>query len=269
MNPRRQSNFSTARMSPSVPSWIRSRKRQPLIAVVLRNRDDEPQVRLDHPLFGDVISALDLLCQRHLLSRRQQRMPRRLAQEELERVGRRLERDWGVDRPRRLVVCRGRRSPRSRASRAPGRSTRSRADRAGAVRAPRSVARRAPGRVPRRSRRARRAPRSRAAAPHRRSRGRPRPIAQPAGMRAHDKQRYVESRESHSPAPSDLKPSPSPHPRKERPTVPHESVATVFTSRPGPESPSRRKMRHFRDSRACARQHRPSSLPTAPSTERR
>ena len=90
MNPRRQSNFSTARMSPSVPSWIRSRNGQALVAVVLGDRHDEAEVRLDHPLLGRHVAALDLLGELDFLGRRQQRVPTGLAQEELQRIGRGL-----------------------------------------------------------------------------------------------------------------------------------------------------------------------------------
>ena len=63
-----------------------------LVAVVLRDRDDEAEVRLDHPLLRGSVAALDPLRQLDLLRRRQQLVPAGLAQEELQRVGRRLER---------------------------------------------------------------------------------------------------------------------------------------------------------------------------------
>ena len=59
-------------------------ERQALVAVVLRDRDDEPQVRLDHPLLGPLVAALDLLRELDLLRRGQQRMAAGLAQEELQ-----------------------------------------------------------------------------------------------------------------------------------------------------------------------------------------
>jgi hypothetical protein len=65
-------------------------EREPLVAVVLRDRDDEPQVGLDHPLLRHWISPLDPLRELHLLRRAEQRMACGLTQEELERVGRRL-----------------------------------------------------------------------------------------------------------------------------------------------------------------------------------
>jgi hypothetical protein len=63
-----------------------------LVAVVLRDRDDEAQVGLDHPLLGLHVAALDPLRQLDLLGRRQERVAAGLAQEELERVSGRLER---------------------------------------------------------------------------------------------------------------------------------------------------------------------------------
>ena len=47
LKPLRQSNFSTACMRPRLPSWIRSSKRQAGGLVLLRDRNDEPQVGLD------------------------------------------------------------------------------------------------------------------------------------------------------------------------------------------------------------------------------
>src|SRR5439155_25224830 len=73
---------------------------QALIPVVLGDRDDEPEVRLDHLLLRVTVAPLDPLGEPDLLRRRQQRVPARLAQEELERVRRRLyrrhdRRGWG------------------------------------------------------------------------------------------------------------------------------------------------------------------------------
>ena len=65
-------------------------ERQALIAVVLRDRNDQAQVGLDHPLLRLHVAALDLLRELHLLRCGQQRMAPGLAQEELQRVGRRL-----------------------------------------------------------------------------------------------------------------------------------------------------------------------------------
>src|SRR5205085_4347358 len=61
-------------------------ERQALIAIVLGDRDDQPQVRLDHRLLGLHVAALDLLRELDLLGGVQERMPARLAQEELQRV---------------------------------------------------------------------------------------------------------------------------------------------------------------------------------------
>src|SRR5829696_1408839 len=63
---------------------------QALVPVVLRDRHDEAQVRLDHPLLRLHVAALDPLGELDLLSGGQERVTAGLAQEELERVGRRL-----------------------------------------------------------------------------------------------------------------------------------------------------------------------------------
>ena len=66
-------------------------ERQPLVAVVLGDRDDESQVGLDHPLLRLEVAALDALRELDLLRGGQQLVPTGLAQEELERVRRRLD----------------------------------------------------------------------------------------------------------------------------------------------------------------------------------
>src|SRR5437763_10194772 len=73
---------------------------QTLVAVVLRDRDDEAQVRLDHALLRLAVAPLDALRKLDLLRRREQRMATGFAQEELKRVGRRLVRE--LRRERRL-----------------------------------------------------------------------------------------------------------------------------------------------------------------------
>src|SRR5207248_4038676 len=75
---------------PERPLLDQIEERQALVAVVLRDRDDEAEVRLDHPLLLLLVAALDPLGELDLLRGRQERMAPRLAQEELERVGRRL-----------------------------------------------------------------------------------------------------------------------------------------------------------------------------------
>ena len=65
-------------------------ERQSLVAVVLRNRDDEPKVGLNHRVLRGQIASLDPLCQRHLLGRRQEGVTTGLAQKQLEGIGRRL-----------------------------------------------------------------------------------------------------------------------------------------------------------------------------------
>ncbi len=75
-------------------------EREALVAVVLRDRDDEPEVRLDHPLLRVHVAALDPLRELDLLRRGQQLVPAGLAEEQLQRVRGRLdgsrERDDGL-----------------------------------------------------------------------------------------------------------------------------------------------------------------------------
>ena len=95
-------------------------ERQALVAVVLGDRDDEAQVRLDHLLLRLHVAALDLLGELDLLRRGQQRVPAGLAQEELQRVGGRLERrrrpEAGEGRGLALARPRAARSPAPRTS---------------------------------------------------------------------------------------------------------------------------------------------------------
>ena len=56
--------------------------------VLLRDRDDEPQVRVDHAVLGGEVAALDALGEVDLLGRRQQPVAADLVEEELQRVGR-------------------------------------------------------------------------------------------------------------------------------------------------------------------------------------
>jgi hypothetical protein len=62
-----------------------------MAAVPLRDRDDEAQVRVDHPLLGSRVAALDALRERDLLRCGQQRVAADLGQEQLQRVGGRRE----------------------------------------------------------------------------------------------------------------------------------------------------------------------------------
>jgi hypothetical protein len=77
-------------------------ERQALVAVVLGDRDDETQVGLDHPLLRLHVAALDLLRELDLLGRGQQLVPAGLAEEELQCIGRGLDRR-GRRRRRRLL----------------------------------------------------------------------------------------------------------------------------------------------------------------------
>jgi hypothetical protein len=57
--------------------------------VALRDRDHQAEVRVDHPLLGLVVAALDPLGELDLLLLRQQRPASGLVEEELQRIGRR------------------------------------------------------------------------------------------------------------------------------------------------------------------------------------
>jgi hypothetical protein len=61
-------------------------QRQLVTLVLLGERDDQPQVRVDHPLLGLEVPALDALGQLDLLVGGQQRVAAHVAQEQLERV---------------------------------------------------------------------------------------------------------------------------------------------------------------------------------------
>ena len=78
-------------------------ERQALVAVALRDRDDEAEVRLDHLLLRAVVAALDALRELDLLRRGEQVDPADVLQEELQRVGRDLARRLG----RRLLLFLG------------------------------------------------------------------------------------------------------------------------------------------------------------------
>ena len=66
-------------------------EREALVAVVLRYRDDESEVRLDHALLRIHVAALDPFRELDLLRRGKQLVPARLAEEQLQRVGGRLD----------------------------------------------------------------------------------------------------------------------------------------------------------------------------------
>ena len=138
-------------------------ERQALVAVVLGDRDDEAQVRLDHPLLGLHVAALDLLGELDLLRGGQQRVPAGLAEEELERVGGRLERRRrrrrGRGRGLALLLVHLEQLDR-RAPRTSGTRTRARAGRARTARRPRGSPARERCPRPRRTRAAGSAPRT-------------------------------------------------------------------------------------------------------------
>ena len=85
---RRQSNFSTARIRPEDALLDQIQEAQALTAVVLRDRHDQAQVRLDHAALGQHVAGLDALGELDLLDLGQQRIAADLGQEALERVGR-------------------------------------------------------------------------------------------------------------------------------------------------------------------------------------
>src|SRR5262249_36504783 len=66
---------------------------EPLVAISLRNRDDETEVRLDHLLLRAVIAALDALRELDLLGGGEEVDLAYVLEEELQRVGRDLELD--------------------------------------------------------------------------------------------------------------------------------------------------------------------------------
>ena len=65
-------------------------KRQPLVAIVLRDRDHQPQVRLDHLLLGVQVPPPDPLGELNLLLGAQQPHPADALEEQLQTVGRPL-----------------------------------------------------------------------------------------------------------------------------------------------------------------------------------
>ena len=75
---------------PDRPFLDQIEERQPLVAVPLRDRDDEAEVRLHHLLLRAVVSALDPLRQLDLLSGGEQVDLADVLQEELQRLGRDL-----------------------------------------------------------------------------------------------------------------------------------------------------------------------------------
>src|SRR5512133_17656 len=62
-------------------------QREPVALIPLRDRDDQAQVRVDHPLLGFGVAALDPLGELDLFLLGQQRPATGLVEEELERVG--------------------------------------------------------------------------------------------------------------------------------------------------------------------------------------
>jgi hypothetical protein len=81
---------------PDDPFLDQIEQRQAVALVALRDRDDQAEVRVDHPLLRLHVAALDPLRELDLLLRDQKRPAAGLVQEQLERV-RRLDREVAVD----------------------------------------------------------------------------------------------------------------------------------------------------------------------------
>ena len=93
-------------MRPERPFLDQIEERQAAAEVRLRDRDHEPQVRLDHLPLREHVAALDALGEIDLLIGGEQRHLADLAQIETERVERRLDRQ--VELRNHLLVLRGR-----------------------------------------------------------------------------------------------------------------------------------------------------------------
>ncbi len=89
---------------PDRPLLDQVEERQTLVAVALRDRHDEPEVRLHHRLLGGVLAALDALRELDLLCGGQQRDLADVLEEELKGVGR----DLGLGLDLRLGLIRSR-----------------------------------------------------------------------------------------------------------------------------------------------------------------
>ena len=74
---------------PDDPFLDQVEQRQAVTLVLLRDRDDEPQVRVDEQILRRLVAVLDPLRELDLLRGRQQRVAAGLVQEQLQRVGRR------------------------------------------------------------------------------------------------------------------------------------------------------------------------------------
>ena len=86
MKPRRQSNFSTARFRPERALLDQIQERDTQTAIPLRDRHDEPKVRLDHHPLRHRVATLDLLRERHLLGGGQQLVATDVGEEQLQAV---------------------------------------------------------------------------------------------------------------------------------------------------------------------------------------
>ena len=75
---------------PDDPLLDQVEQRQAVPLVALGDRDDQPQVRVDHQILGFLVAALDPLGELDLLLGGQQLVPAGLVQEQLQRVGGRV-----------------------------------------------------------------------------------------------------------------------------------------------------------------------------------
>ena len=89
LNPLRWSNFSGA-YQPDRALLDQIEERQPLVAIPLRDRDDQAKVRLDHLLLRSMVAALDPLSQLDLLRRGEEIDLADVLEEELQRLCRDL-----------------------------------------------------------------------------------------------------------------------------------------------------------------------------------
>jgi len=109
----RQSNFSTARISPEHPFLDQVTEGEALALIAARVSDHQAEVGIDHAFFGCQVPALDPLGEFDLLTRLEQRVPASLTEQQLERVEGRVDlvlglgaAAWGVGDSARFGVLR-------------------------------------------------------------------------------------------------------------------------------------------------------------------
>jgi hypothetical protein len=72
---------------PDDPLLDQVEERDAVALILLRDRDDEAEVGVDHQILGVLVAALDALCELDLLGSREQLVTPGLVQEQLQRVG--------------------------------------------------------------------------------------------------------------------------------------------------------------------------------------